>query len=279
MRFTEMNGDSIFLPQERVLELSIGGLEAVADGPDGCLLACMNFWRPRVNITPMIRFLSTVTAARLHLLRGILDRARGRPTERPIEHKVPTRIDVVVRVPRVLFPTEEYDASTGGGENAPMIVVDLGTLHLHTNPQEETRVYSSVSLRLSNLQSLWVPSMAQTSRAQRILELISVDVNIGWLSDDPLRQSEVARVSIEGVVDSGKLTVTEDTCSTALKLVHRWRYIITDLLVEGHRLTSSVQHVHVTGLPTNVDARLQIGSLCLRVRDGYVKLRAQASQA
>lgn len=100
------------------MDLAIGGMEVLLDGPKGAFVSSITFWHAREKMPSIMHFLSRAAAPRLASLRMEIQKAL-------LERSVPMRMDMLIRGPRFVVP--------GSPGSDVSLVVDLGTFAMETS--------------------------------------------------------------------------------------------------------------------------------------------------
>lgn len=111
------------------MDLAIGGLEAIIDGPGGCFISTIQFWIPKFSEASIMSFLSRAAAPRLAHIRMELQRAL-------LERSVPMRVNVLIQSPRFILPRPSRPKSS--------LVLDLGTFAMSTAETASEATYEPI---------------------------------------------------------------------------------------------------------------------------------------
>mmetsp|Transcript_24826 Transcript_24826/g.98107 ORF Transcript_24826/g.98107 Transcript_24826/m.98107 type:complete len:2113 (-) Transcript_24826:5161-11499(-) len=240
-------------PSVQTVILSVGGLEVVADGSDGCLVSSVQFWRPTTDIAPLSSLIRSATAARIEMLRNALN-------QQSVGQNRKQRLEIIVHVPRIVIPTLRTDDS-------PELVADLGTISLCTIPEIETSSYSAYDLNLSNLQMLWLERKDGFTHSRRILEPVSSQLTIGSLLHHPLDPLREASLSLEGKLGLLNLNMEEETWTSITCLAAEWSEFFADALVPSF-LAGAPEFTaqRLKTVPPNVECKLLFEGLACTMK-------------
>lgn len=100
------------------MDLSIGGMEVILDGPDCAFIFAVSFWSPREKMPSIMSFLSRSAAPKLAFLRMEVQKAL-------LDRKSPMRMDLHIRAPRLIIAPAH--------DTLQSVVVDLGTFAMETS--------------------------------------------------------------------------------------------------------------------------------------------------
>lgn len=240
-------------PSRRLaLDIAIGGMEAIVDGPRGSFVSSCSFWHPREKLPSIMQFLGRAAAPRLAALRMDLQKL--------LDRKAPMRIDMMIRGPRFLFP--------GPRTSSLALVVDLGTFAMETMnglPVQKKGISSASmcgdvkltpvgsapmdnSLMLAEASSqkvdlgctnyrftgsdlgIYVVSAAGRKAAERLVRPLSLRILLQVLNDasyveavlDPAHVPSLARVSLFGRLSSVNTTISQSAFQKLLKVAQQW---------------------------------------------------------
>lgn len=120
------------------MDLAIGGMEVLVDGPKGAFISSVTFWHPREKMPSIMHFLMRAAAPRLASLRMDIQKAL-------LERSVPMRVDMLIRGPRFVVP------GTAGRDIS--LVLDFGTFAMETStgPPQVVRPEACHSLQEANI--------------------------------------------------------------------------------------------------------------------------------
>eukprot|EP00189_Rhodosorus_marinus_P008942 CAMPEP_0184752698 /NCGR_PEP_ID=MMETSP0315-20130426/43715_1 /TAXON_ID=101924 /ORGANISM="Rhodosorus marinus, Strain UTEX LB 2760" /LENGTH=3576 /DNA_ID=CAMNT_0027232049 /DNA_START=304 /DNA_END=11037 /DNA_ORIENTATION=- len=252
-QFENSTTENPLQPSVQTVILSVGGLEVVADGSDGCLVSSVQFWRPTTDIAPLSSLIRSATAARIEMLRNALN-------QQSVGQNRNLRLEIIVHVPRIVIPTLRTDGS-------PELVADLGTISLCTIPEMETNSYSAYDLNLSNLQMLWLERKEGFTHSRRILEPVSSQLTIGSLFHHPLDPLREASLSLEGKLGLLNLNMEEETWTSITCLAAEWSEFFADALVPSF-LAGAPEFTaqRLKTVPPNVECRLLFEGLACTMK-------------
>lgn len=222
------------------MDLAIGGMEAVVDGPNGVFVSSIQFWHPREKLPSIMKFLSRAAAPRLASLRMNLQRAL-------LDRKAPMRMDLLIRGPRFIFPSRDAQKLS--------LIVDLGTFAMETasgemygvslpsSEQSHGKVpgakHSLASpadvqctdyrMTVSDL-GVFISSAAKERVLERLIKPFSLRLLLQVLHDaayveaivDHLRFAGLARFRLFGYLSSVKTTISHTAFRQLLEVAHQW---------------------------------------------------------
>ncbi|KAJ8907224.1 hypothetical protein NDN08_003705 [Rhodosorus marinus] len=252
-QFENSTSENPLQPSVQTVILSVGGLEVVADGSDGCLVSSVQFWRPTTDIAPLSSLIRSATTARIEMLRNALN-------QQSVGQNRKQRLEIIVHVPRIVIPTLRTDES-------PELAADLGTISLCTIPEMETNSYSAYDLKLSNLQMLWLERKDGFTHSRRILEPVNSQLTIGSLFHHPLDPLREASLSLEGRLGLLNLNMEEETWTRITCLAAEWSEFFADALVPSF-LAGAPEFTaqRLKTVPPNVECRLLFEGLACTMK-------------
>ncbi len=222
------------------MDLAIGGMEVVLDGPNSAFIASAAFWSPREKLPSIMYLLSRSAAPKLALLRMEMQQAI-------LDHKSPMRMDLHIRGPRfVIAPVQE--------EKSLSIVVDLGTFAMETATSEPTAVpimpssstgiggtaaagevkscvtrYTDYRMTCSDL-GVFVVSQDSSRNFERLVKPFSLNLVLQVLHDPSyveavtihLSRVDVAKVKLAMSLSSLKTTISHRAFRQILAVAKGW---------------------------------------------------------
>lgn len=221
------------------MDLAIGGMEVLVDGPRSAFISSVNFWHPREKMPSIMHFLTRSAAPRLASLRMDLQRAI-------LERSVPMRMDLLIRGPRFIIP--------GSPGSDISLVLDLGTFAMETStgpPKsvhlEEYKTSSSeatsrqspeqvITIRYTDYKmaatdlGLYVVAEAGKQAAERIIRPFSVHLLLQVLHNAsfleaitlPYRRVDIAKVKLIAQLPSLRTSVSHDAFRHILDVIKGW---------------------------------------------------------
>lgn len=211
------------------MDLAIGGLEALVDGPNGTFVSSVMFWHPREKLPSIMQFLGRAAAPRLAALRMDLQRMF-------VDRKAPLRVNLVIRGPRFVLPGP-------AGRNLSL-VIDFGTFAMETSggrpfgsqPDGANRAGHRIDVRCTDYRmtggdlGVFIVSAAGKESAERLVKPFSLRVLLQVLNDaayveavmdhDPA--STLARVRMFGRLSSVRTTISHAAFRHLLEIAHQW---------------------------------------------------------
>eukprot|EP00737_Agarophyton_chilense_P003396 gb/GEZJ01003975.1/.p1 GENE.gb/GEZJ01003975.1/~~gb/GEZJ01003975.1/.p1 ORF type:complete len:3742 (-),score=436.98 gb/GEZJ01003975.1/:2287-13221(-) len=233
-----LDGDWAQGSTRMAMDLAIGGMEVLLDGPQGAFISSVMFWHPREKMPSIMQFLAKSAAPRLASLRMDIQRAI-------LERSVPMRMDILIRGPRFVMPARK-------ARNVSL-VLDLGTFAMETStgPSEDIIVEHTdhnsvvenvdatsqpVSIRYTDYRmactdlGLYVMPKASMKGSERIITPFSVHlllqvmhnssfVDVMAVSHGPLN---AAKVKLQGELPSLKISVSHEGFRNILRVAKGW---------------------------------------------------------
>lgn len=220
------------------MDLAIGGMEAVVDGPNGSFVSSISFWHPREKLPSIMQFLGRAAAPRLASLRMDLQRML-------MDRKAPMRIDMLIRGPRFVVPGPEHSGVS--------LILDLGTFAMETfdglpvmqRPHADNGSVTS-SMRAKNESSadvrctdyrmtgsdlgVFIVSAAEKRAAERLVRPFSLRVLLQVLNDASYIEAIMehaglpaySKVRMFGRLSSVRTTISHGAFRNLLKVAHQW---------------------------------------------------------
>lgn len=219
------------------MDLAIGGVEAIVDGPSGSFVSSVSFWHPREKLPSIMQFLGRAAAPRLALLRMDIQRVLE-------DRKAPMRMDLLIRAPRFVFP--------GPIRSGVSLVLDLGTFAMETFdgtpvfatsdihacksevPLSERKHYAEAQctdyrMTGSDL-GIFIVSAAGKKAAERLVKPFSLRVLLQVLNDAAyieavMGHSDIpllSKVRMFGRLSSVRTTISHAAFRSLLKVAHQW---------------------------------------------------------
>lgn len=220
------------------MDLAIGGIEAVVDGPSGSFVSSFSFWHPREKLPSIMQFLGRAAAPRLASLRMDLQRVLE-------DRKAPMRMDLLIQGPRFVFPGPDHSRIS--------LVLDLGTFAMETfdgrpvfaTPEKHastnvTPVFkegkSGSEVRCTDYRmtgsdlGIFIVSEAGSKAAERLVKPFSLRVLVQVLNDAAYIEAVMGDVDFPvlsklrmfGRLSSVRTTVSHGAFRNLLKVAHQW---------------------------------------------------------
>lgn len=219
------------------MDLAIGGMEVLVDGPKGAFVSSVTFWHPREKMPSIMHFLMRAAAPRLASLRMDIQKAL-------LDRSVPMRMDMLIRGPRFVIP--------GSNGSNVSLVLDLGTFAMETStgpPQvvtpeiyrplreEDAKMsaeplsirYTDYEMACSDL-GLFVVSEAGKQAAERIIRPFSVHFLLQVLNNSSFVEAmtltyekvSIPKVSLQAQLPSMKTSLSHNAFRQILDVVKGW---------------------------------------------------------
>lgn len=221
------------------MDLAIGGMEVLVDGPKGAFISSVGFWHPREKMPSIMQFLTRSAAPRLASLRMDIQNAI-------LDRSVPMRMDILIRGPRFVIPS-----SHGGNVS---LVLDLGTFAMETStgpildvhPKAYYRsrdedlssksLQDTIQIRYTEYRmaccdlGLFVVSEAGKQAAERIVRPFSVHLLLQVLHNSSFVEAitlsygkvNISKVKLQGKLPSLRTSVSHDAFRQILDILKGW---------------------------------------------------------
>ncbi len=227
------------------MDVAIGGMEVVLDGPDCAFISALSFWSPREKLPSIMSFLSRSAAPRLAFLRMEVQKAI-------LEHKEPMCMDIHIRAPRfVIAPTTEKSVA---------VIVDLGTFAMTTstepayllplkptaNADDEMDSQSVISSKRTSARHcdiqytdyqiscsdlcVFLASNGKSQIAERLVRQFSLNLTVQVLHNpsyvealtNHLGSIDIAKVKLKMILSSLSTSISHKAFRQALAVVKAW---------------------------------------------------------
>lgn len=219
------------------MDLAIGGMEVLVDGPRGAFISSVTFWHPREKMPSIMQFLTRAAAPRLASLRMDIQKAM-------LERSIPMRMDILIRGPRFVIP--------GTADSNVSMVLDLGTFAMETSTgpsnlfvpdvQEGSSQYfrdsepAAINVRYTDYKmacsdlGLYVMLEEGRRTAERIIKPFSVHLLLQVLQNSAFTEAislphgklEIPKVRLEGELPSLRTSVSHLAFRQLLDIVKAW---------------------------------------------------------
>eukprot|EP00178_Gracilaria_changii_P005588 TRINITY_DN1932_c0_g1_i1.p1 TRINITY_DN1932_c0_g1~~TRINITY_DN1932_c0_g1_i1.p1 ORF type:complete len:4003 (-),score=421.76 TRINITY_DN1932_c0_g1_i1:2311-14319(-) len=220
------------------MDLAIGGMEVLLDGPQGAFISSVMFWHPREKMPSIMQFLAKSAAPRLASLRMDIQKAI-------LERSVPMRMDILIRGPRFVMPAPQGTKVS--------LVLDLGTFAMETStgpsenivvenaedegfPRDDNSPPKSISVRYTDYRmactdlGLYIMPWTGTRGTERVITPFSVHLLLQVMHNSSfvdavtvsLGPLNAAKVKLQGELPSLKISVSHDGFRNILKVVKGW---------------------------------------------------------
>lgn len=219
------------------MDLAIGGMEVLVDGPKGAFISSVSFWHPKEKMPSIMHFLMRAAAPRLASLRMDLQKAL-------LARSVPMRMDMLIRGPRFVVP--------GSSHRDISLVLDFGTFAMETatGPPQNIRLEPKPSIQTANTLTdenllsirytdykmacsdlgLFVVSEAGKHAAERIIRPFSVHLLLQVLHNSSFVEAmtltygkvAIAKVMLQAQLPSLKTSVSHDAFRQILDIFKGW---------------------------------------------------------
>lgn len=225
------------------MDLAIGGMEVILDGPESAFVSSVKFWHPREKAPSIMKFLTRAAAPKLASLRMNIQKAI-------LERSVPMRMDILVRAPRFVLPgprgqevsilldlgTFAMDTSIGTSESFSLEPVNeeirdsKGEDGTSQNNQDKLSVrYTHYQMACTDL-GLYVVSEAGRHAAERIVKPFSVHLLLEVLNNSSYIEAmvlkhgdvDIAKVKLQGKLPSLRTSVSHQAFRQILDIVKSW---------------------------------------------------------
>lgn len=227
------------------MDLAIGGMEVLIDGPKSAFVYSVSFWHPREKMPSIMQFLTRAAAPRLASLRMDIQKAI-------LERSVPMRMDLLIRGPRFVIPgppeqdvslvldmgTFAMETSTGPPEIVPREFLGNGTStdsemqNIVDNSEPLSVRYTDYKMGFTDL-GLYIVSEAGRHAAECIVRPFSLHLFLEVLHNSSFIEAitlSYGTVNIAKVKLQGKLTSLRTSVSH-----HAFRQILDTIKTWGHR--------------------------------------------
>ncbi|KAI0564764.1 Vacuolar protein sorting-associated protein 13 second [Gracilaria domingensis] len=219
------------------MDLAIGGMEVLLDGPQGAFLSSVMFWHPREKMPSIMQFLAKSAAPRLASLRMDIQKAI-------LERTVPMRMDILIRGPRFVMPapkgttvslvldlgTFAMETSTGPSENIVVEDSPDNSLDEDATPSKPISVrYTDYRMACTDL-GLYIMPKAGIKGSERVITPFSVHLLLQVMHNSSfvdavtvsLGPLNVAKVKLQGELPSLKISVSHDGFRNILRVAKGW---------------------------------------------------------
>lgn len=230
------------------LDVAIGRLEVVLDGPSGALLRGLKFWQPKSKSqAPVFSLLGAAAGARIAQIRVELERA-------VLEEGGPMQVNIVIHAPRFIVPS--------GDPTTDAVVVNLGTLALATSRNQDidcevsasastrTRVrYTTYKVELVDVGVYVAPSIQKAksmspfhdkneeeqvrNEVQRVITPVSIRFEVRLLQDAKMVEvagfhrdddsQRLAKFKISGKIPNARVVLSQLAYRGMLKVAKSWQ--------------------------------------------------------
>lgn len=241
------------------VQVSIAGLEATVDGPNGAFISACTFWQSRgQNVDAIMTAIGQAAKDRLQALRLQLRKTN-------LSQQSPVNLDIFLRAPRIFLPCKFLQIiapkgclsrdklgslvltplpcwhcsafKPGQDPRDPTLFLDFGNLALETKAKNDNGTGPSSTTyvsRMSNLSASISTNLSDVGPEAQILRPLSIEASVEVLDELPTSEShgiiDMARVRIVGVVPSLHIYISQETYRRLLCFIRSWKKDLVDAI-------------------------------------------------